>query len=166
MGLNPWDRQESETASSFAAFVIYRDLEPHQRSYKEVAKLDPAGRAPATIKTLLSTHSWVDRAAAYDDHLDKQRQRTTAKMREDQDRATLSIASYGLANLATAIQEMDISQLAKPQYFPRVLDVIVKVSHLATGSKAAGELKPGQSVEDEIRKLNEEMDSRATKESK
>ena len=160
MGLNLWDRQQGESDKNFSAFVLYRDLEPSKRSIPAAAKMDPAGRAAATFNIYSEKWNWVERVSAWDDHQDHERQRSMAKVREAQDDAMSKIAAKGLENLATAIENMDLQQLAKPQYFPRVLDTVAKISHLATGSKAAGEPKKGKSVEDEIRELAKEMEDR------
>lgn len=73
-----WERAPGETDKAFAAFRIYRDLGPEKRSLEavatKVAKKALKGRGqPTYIKEWSSQNKWVERASAYDDHLDEVR---------------------------------------------------------------------------------------------
>ena len=72
----PFERQEGESFRAFAAFVIYRELPPTERSLKR-AYSEHNGK-PSKVPGFWSQwsvkHEWTERAAAYDAHLDKARQ--------------------------------------------------------------------------------------------
>jgi hypothetical protein len=78
-----WERLDTETATAFSAFVVYRDLAPHERSISRVAS-EIAGRrtdgkgAGAGLRRRLegwsSRHRWSERCRAWDGLLDERRQ--------------------------------------------------------------------------------------------
>jgi hypothetical protein len=87
-----WAQQEGETAESFAAFVVYRDLGA-ARSLAEVQRLNEKpqkGRKMAAGKRRVSgcmnrwskRWSWPDRALAWDAMLDGERLRRNTALRE------------------------------------------------------------------------------------
>lgn len=66
----PWEKQENETAKSFNAFRLYRDMEPASRSLAKVAeKLGYS--APVMCEGWSRKNDWVSRAASYDSHIDE-----------------------------------------------------------------------------------------------
>lgn len=69
---NPWDRQPKETTQAYEAFDLYRHMGP-ERSVIKVAQ--KCGKYRSQIGRWSSKWSWVDRAAAWDQHLDKQAQK-------------------------------------------------------------------------------------------
>lgn len=76
----PWEQQEGETSTAYAAFVIYRDMPVMERSIARAAKLrDAAGRVSKgsdvarQLEEWSSRHRWVDRSAAWDQEQDRVR---------------------------------------------------------------------------------------------
>ena len=63
-----WLRRGDESAAAFSAFVTYRDQVP-PRSIRKAARV--RGRGQRTLEAWSSRHKWVERAAAYTDHLDR-----------------------------------------------------------------------------------------------
>lgn len=62
-GLDPWEKRPSESIEAYLAFVVYRDLDPEQRSQRRVAqKLSKSTRLIARWST---ENDWVERAEAY-----------------------------------------------------------------------------------------------------
>ena len=78
--VNPWERMDGETESSWAAFRIYRDLPPTERTllaawydYRETkdgVRPDERVRPPGFIQTWSAKNSWSVRVQAYDRHND------------------------------------------------------------------------------------------------
>ena len=64
IGSAPWLRLEGETSRAYDAFCHYRDLGPH-RSITQAKR----ERGQANLNRWSSQHGWVDRAAAWDDHI-------------------------------------------------------------------------------------------------
>lgn len=66
-----WERQESESAPAFAAFVHYRDLGPKRSLLKAYQQHKPDAEMLSGIWSEWSAKwRWLERALAYDDHLD------------------------------------------------------------------------------------------------
>lgn len=68
-GLEPWARQPSEGAKPFAAFQVYRDQPPMERSVRRLA--ETIGRSRAIVGRWSSRWSWVTRVTAWDAEQDR-----------------------------------------------------------------------------------------------
>jgi hypothetical protein len=62
--LKPTDPQPGEPGTSFAGFVIYREMPPDKRSLRQVARR--LGRSESLIERYSSRWKWVERARAWD----------------------------------------------------------------------------------------------------
>jgi len=69
-----WERLPEETSINYMAFCKYRDLQS-RRSIKKVAELSD-GAQISKFNRWSSEFKWVDRARAYDDHIDELRRNT------------------------------------------------------------------------------------------
>lgn len=65
----PWKRLPTETSKQYNAFCIYRDLGPG-RSIQKVANKRSGSGGLSKLKEWSSKYLWIERAAAYDEHLD------------------------------------------------------------------------------------------------
>lgn len=70
-----WERQENETEVAFEAFCVYRDMGT-ARSTRAVAH--SLSKSAQLINRWSSTHSWVNRCRAFDNHRDAQHLEATA----------------------------------------------------------------------------------------
>jgi hypothetical protein len=74
MSDEPWTRLEDETDKAYRAFCIYRDAGPDKRTHEYVREeLGKASGYTRWLEEWSSKYDWVDRASAYDDHLEEQR---------------------------------------------------------------------------------------------
>lgn len=91
--LRPWDQQPGESRGQYAKFCAYRDLGP-ARNLEDAARAYTPLQKPARPRTrppkgddwskLRTRWRWVERARAYDAHLERERRRAAArKVRED-----------------------------------------------------------------------------------
>jgi hypothetical protein len=81
----PWEQQARESARAFGAFCAYRDLGP--RRTIGAAALPYYHRTSAALKRQLekwsSAFRWVERAVAWDRHLDAEAQRAQEEARRE-----------------------------------------------------------------------------------
>ena len=63
-----WLRLGNESAAAYSAFVVYREQTP-PRSIRKAARA--LARGQRTLEEWSSKYEWVERAAAYTDHLDQ-----------------------------------------------------------------------------------------------
>lgn len=79
----PWERQPGETPKAYAAFCKYRKLGPEKRSLEAVEPRTKKGQKKDYVSRYIGEWSsqfrWVERAAAYDDHLDEVRRKADEK---------------------------------------------------------------------------------------
>lgn len=97
----PWERQKGETAAAFHNFALYRDLGPHRSLSK--AALDST-RSVKTLKDQSAKYGWVERAEAYDDHVD-------ARLREERETERIRLErthfGAGAAILGVALRRLN-----------------------------------------------------------
>lgn len=65
-----WDRLEKETARAYRAFCVYRDMGAERSLSKVRDKLGKKSGYDRQLQEWSSQHRWVDRARAYDDHME------------------------------------------------------------------------------------------------
>jgi hypothetical protein len=132
--IQPWDRQPGEGAKAFAAFAIYRDLPPAERSVDAVARrLGPKQQQSSGNRAAKRHHfgwsrrwQWVERAAAHDAHQDVQRRESLAEaIRKTQERHQL-LARGVFSKLVAATPGVDFSRLTPTQF----LGAVVQLVHL------------------------------------
>lgn len=73
--MNPWDRQEKETAKAYAAFQAYLSLAPKDRSVLAAYTLERGGKAgenrgkaPTYYESWAAKWNWKERASQFDEH--------------------------------------------------------------------------------------------------
>lgn len=87
--VKPWERQPNESDKAFEAFVCYRDMGA-DRSINAVAQ--KLSKSRTLIAKWSSQWGWVDRAAAYDNDLERQAHREKKKLVSDTRKRQLQIA--------------------------------------------------------------------------
>ena len=126
--MNLWERQPSETAKAYAAFLLYRDLPAIDRSVA-AARDGQARDKKGTLRQWNGwsmRNGWVNRAAEHDSDLASRRREHTAKeMKRSQDDALILIRA-ALAKVAERIQGMDAEELAAGQ-IPAALRTLIEL---------------------------------------
>jgi len=73
----PWERlKEQESSRAYAAFCVYRSLDPRERSLKEAARLyyeKNSATNLAQLKRWSVKYRWVERSGLHDDFVDERR---------------------------------------------------------------------------------------------
>jgi hypothetical protein len=72
-----WERQPTDTDKSYAAFCVYRDMGA-QRSLEKLRQ--NLGKSKALMEQWSKAHKWVDRATAYDTHLQSKHSERVAQV--------------------------------------------------------------------------------------
>jgi hypothetical protein len=127
--MNAWDKRKDEGPEAFEAFVRYRDLGV-SRSNERVAK--GLGKSKTLMDRWSGKNDWVDRAAAWDTHLDQLNQKARAGEHIEMNRKHVGIAQTFQAKLITGLQNLDVKKLS-PQDLIRWAEVSIKIERLAEG---------------------------------
>lgn len=102
-----WARLPNETSKAYEAFSIYRDLGPERTLPKAAAACN---KSLAMMKKWSTTNKWVERAAAYDNEIDRQAAREMirdiAKTRAKQRKMATQMQTKGM-DLLKEIKEGD-----------------------------------------------------------
>lgn len=149
-----WERMEGESSEQFAAFQVYRDLNPMTRSVAETWRLlrelrqealnikrrarglpDRAFRPKAynsRLEIWSREWSWVDRAERYDEFLD--RQRIASRVKEVMDMSNRHITMAGLLQnkAVKRLKEMTDGELT-PRLVLEYISESIKIERGARG---------------------------------
>jgi hypothetical protein len=99
----PWEMQDGEDARPFSAFILYRDLPPHDRSYAEVARR--VGVTKAAVSQMGARWFWQDRIRAWDQHCDAIRRQTQLAEIESMARRHAQVADGMLTEAARHLEQ-------------------------------------------------------------
>ena len=120
--IEPWEQQENETATAFAAFVIYRDLGLGIRSVVKVGQ--QLGKSRTLIERWSSQWNWVNRCRVYDQELDRLiRERHMSELYAARDRHAL---------LAREVQEKVLERLENMAADEIPVPVLAQMLKIAT----------------------------------
>lgn len=147
-----WERQPEESEPCWRAFVLYRDLEPQDRSLTEAyrrADGDPTWGTPTHYQRWSKEWLWRERVIAYDNYVDT---KMRAALEAQRIRARVETAQLGRAmrrKAAAALQELQAiifetvvvdgvsTKVARsaltPAQIAQLADVGVKLERLAVG---------------------------------
>lgn len=79
----PWDRRPGEPSRAYETFCLYRDTGPQRSLDRTRRNLGKAAGYTRWIETWSTRWAWVERATAWDDHVDRERREATGRaMRE------------------------------------------------------------------------------------
>lgn len=138
-----WQRQSGESAKAFRAFMAYRDLGRNRSQEKARVKL---GRNLGYIKMIAewsSKYNWVERAAAYDAHLDSEhleaQRKAVVDMADRQARQAAMLQTIALSKFTNLPRgedgRVDLSSLNKMSFADaiRIFEGAVKIERVARG---------------------------------
>lgn len=127
--IEPWERQEGETARAFEAFCKYRDMGPDRSLRKVVQALN---KNLTTIAEWSSKYDWVKRVASWDaeqDRIARQQQlQDIKKMRKRH----AALASTMLIKAATALQQLPPEEISASE-ISRMVDIASKLERISRG---------------------------------
>lgn len=109
---NIWEKFPQETAKSFGAFKVYRDLAATERSLKRTCEIFYGEYSPGKMRqmqTWSAQYSWVARAAAWDEYMDQKSREEQLKqvkeMRERQAKLGKALQQAAITRLRTIVPE-------------------------------------------------------------
>ena len=132
----PWERQPGEPARAYAAFTIYRDLPPAERSIRAVAerlgghRSEKGRRSTRPLERWSTRWRWVERAAAFDAELDRRRREAMLKEARETQERHLRMARAMLTIVARRLQQIDPAELT-PKDAARWVQVAAELERLA-----------------------------------
>ena len=100
----PWERQEGESAKAFEAFNVYLEMGA-DRSVRAVGQ--KCSKSVSLIMRWSATYGWVERAAAYDDDLQRKAHAQAAKKARKMTDRHISIALKMQEKALMALEQMD-----------------------------------------------------------
>jgi hypothetical protein len=145
--IEAWDCQPGEGPKVWAAFCVYRDLDPATRSLSKVAQ--QCGKSKVLMARWSSTWQWVGRVQAWDSEKDRRRRAGELKALEDMGRRQVAtgrlMQSRGIDRLSTMspdeVQLLSISELI------RLIETGVRLERIGRGDPDVNEPLPPVIVE-------------------
>lgn len=135
-----WEPLPSESGRAFMAFAAYRDLGPLRTARRAAGQFygaegDPTEAQLKQFKRWSADHAWVDRADAWDLHLDEIARAEQVEEVKAMNRRHAVVAQNMQARVQETIRLMVEDPQAKltPSEAARWFDVAVKVERLARG---------------------------------
>lgn len=127
--IQPWERQENESAKAYQAFSIYRDMGVERSLAKVGGEL---GKSTKMMEKWSKAHNWVKRVEAWDIEQDRllriELSKTIGKMRKKH----AEIANVMLNRAMKALQKLPIEEM-KPQDISRFVDSATKLERISRG---------------------------------
>lgn len=143
---DPWERQPGESAKAYQAFKAYRDMPPAERS---VRKSGGDSKGTARERRFLGWSSefrWVERAAAWDGHLDRIRQAERIRSIRQAERQNQKAVDLGFGKLVQRLQAIEKLELTEGQLLTH-LDRFVRLRMAVFGQEPPPEKpKPDRSA--------------------
>ena len=120
--LPPWDQQPGETARRHGQFATYRDL-GRARTLPRAAEL--LQRHPVTVRKTSAEFRWLERAEAYDRHLDRLYQVTWLEERRKAAEADAKILGAAIGKVAQRLPSLKAQEMSADDVI-RLLDVAMR----------------------------------------
>ena len=105
-----WQQLPHETDKAYQAFVVYRNLDPKERSLSRV--VSELGKSRALIERWSAGWSWVERARAWDAHQEMRRLEKLIEAKQKMDEEHLRIIRGARSKAIKALAEMNPEELA------------------------------------------------------
>jgi hypothetical protein len=129
-GPTPWERQPMESIKAYAQFQVYRDMNPPDRGYLKVA--EKLHLSQVQIAHAGAVQRWVERASAWDFHLERARLQQTEQYQAEMAARHAEIAKEMLGKVKQRLLSVNLKTLG-PKEISQWLEVGVKVERLSRG---------------------------------
>lgn len=136
---NAWDRQDRETDASWAAFTVYKNLGPCERTVRRVVE-NPAIKAKEyTVRTWFKKYDWKERVEGFDAQIQTEMDLAFAdkKVTAIDRRMALADKMQDVAEAQLKRWLSDIEIGRSPQLTPmevaKLIEVSIKIQRLEMG---------------------------------
>jgi hypothetical protein len=145
--IQPWERQEEETAKAYEAFSEYRDMGADRSLAKVGYKL---GKSKAQMEKWSKKYSWVARAEAWDIEEDRLIRVALTKDIGAMRKRHADVAKAMLIKAARALQKIPDDEI-KATDISRMVDVATKLERISKGDVGdVIEERQGEAVADPV----------------
>lgn len=128
-----YDRLDGETVRQFRNFCVYRDM-GEARSYRMVA--EELGLAYVTIRDLAMLNRWVQRAAAYDEYLERVARKELELQRVESRKKHIAVAEKMLDRAMEGLTTIDMTEESvNLKDLAYLADIAVRIERLARGEQ-------------------------------
>lgn len=127
----PWDRQPGESSKAFAAFCIYRDTPPAERSVRDTTK-KMGKKNTSYINAWCTKWKWIDRARIYDSEQDKLNRALQEKERKEMTKMHIGAARSMLKKALQGLQSIAPEEM-KAGDISKMIEVASKLERLSRG---------------------------------
>ena len=145
--IEAWDRQPGEGSKPWAAFCVYRDMDPAMRSLSNVAQ--QLSKSKVLMARWSSSWRWVGRVQAWDSEKDRQKRAGALKAIEDMGRRQVAMGllmqSKGMSRL-NAIGPDEVQLLSAFEAI-RLIETGVRLERIGRGSPAIDQTVPPVIIE-------------------
>ncbi|NGO66789.1 hypothetical protein [Streptomyces boncukensis] len=117
-----WEQQPGETAKRYGQFVTYRDL-GRARTLPKAAEL--LQRHPVTVRKTSAEFRWLERAEAYDRHLDKMYEAMWLEERRKAAEADAKILGAAIGKVAQRLPSLNAQEMSASDVI-RLMDVAMR----------------------------------------
>ena len=145
--VQPWERQEGESAKAYESFSIYRDMGAG-RSLAKVGQ--EVGKSKKMMEKWSKTHKWVERAEQWDLEQDRLIRIELTKDIGAMRKRHADMAKAMLMKAARALQKIPDDEI-KATDISRMVDVATKLERISRGD--VGEVveeRQGEAVADPV----------------
>lgn len=127
--VEPWERQEGETAKAFEAFVIYRNIGAERSLRKVVQELH---KNLTTIAEWSSKYDWVERCRAWDAEQDRIARMEQVKAIKAMRNRHAGMAKAMIVKAGQALNRIPLDEI-KPSDISRMIEVASKLERISRG---------------------------------
>ena len=146
-GVEPWERQENESAKAYESFSIYRDMGV-ERSLAKVGQ--QVGKSKKMMEKWSKAHNWVARAEQWDLEQDRQIRVALTKDIGAMRKRHAEMAKAMLMKAARALTKIPDDEI-KATDISRMVDVATKLERISKGDVGdVIEERQGESIADPV----------------
>lgn len=117
-----WERQPEESPKKHGEFITYRDLGRTRTLVEAATRLD---FHPVSVRRMGARYRWVERAEAWDRHLDQQYEAAWVERRRKAAETDAKVLDAAIAKLAQRLPTLKPDRLSAGD-FTRLLDVTMR----------------------------------------